>query len=111
MWAVRSGAVQQHGADILPRRAGGVGDGIEGTAGDLEQPVVTTVPGVGVAAAGPVPAASAVPELMGVADVAKMLGVSEADALAALEKGDIKGKKIGSTWRITRAAVDEFLRS
>ncbi len=68
-------------------------------------------PGVGVPAAGPVAAAVAVPELMGVADVAKLLGVSEADALAALEKGDIKGKKIGSTWRITRTAVDEFLKS
>ena len=68
-------------------------------------------PGVGVGAAGPAPAASGVPELMGVADVAKLLGVSEADALSALEKGDIKGKKIGSTWRITRAAVDEFLKS
>jgi excisionase family DNA binding protein len=48
---------------------------------------------------------------MGVAEVAQMLGVSEADALAALEKGDIKGKKIGSTWRITRTAVDDFLKS
>jgi excisionase family DNA binding protein len=48
---------------------------------------------------------------MSVGEVAQMLGVPEADALAALEKGDIKGKKIGSTWRITRAAVDEFLRS
>ena len=27
------------------------------------------------------------------------------------EKGDLKGKKIGSTWRITKAALDEFLKS
>lgn len=67
--------------------------------------------GVGVAAAGPVAAGSAMPDLMGVAEVATLLGVSEADVLATLEKGEIKGKKIGSTYRITRAAVDEFMKS
>ena len=69
------------------------------------------VPGVGVAPAGPVAAAPAMPDLMGVADAAKLLGVSDADVLATLEKGELKGKKIGSTWRITRAAVDDFLKS
>jgi membrane protease subunit (stomatin/prohibitin family) len=34
-----------------------------------------------------------------------------ADVLATLEKGELKGKKIGSTWRVTRAALDEFLKS
>ena len=67
--------------------------------------------GVGVAAAGPVAAGTAMPDLMGVAEVATLLGVSEADVLATLEKGEIKGKKIGSTYRITRAAVDEFMKS
>ena len=55
--------------------------------------------------------AGATPELLGTADVAKVLGVSEADVLATLEKGDLKGKKIGSTWRVTKAALDEFLKS
>jgi len=65
--------------------------------------------GVGV---GPAPApGGAIADLLGVADVAKMLGVSEADVQATLENGELKGKKIGSTWRITRAAVDEFLKS
>jgi excisionase family DNA binding protein len=51
------------------------------------------------------------PELLGTADVAKVLGVTEADVLATLEKGDLKGKKIGSTWRVTKSALDEFLKS
>jgi excisionase family DNA binding protein len=51
------------------------------------------------------------PELLGPAEVAKALGVSEADVLSTLEKGELKGKKIGSTWRVTRAALDEFLKS
>ena len=57
------------------------------------------------------PVISGTPELLGTADVAKVLGVSEADVLATLEKGELKGKKIGSTWRVTKAALDEFLKS
>ncbi len=76
----------------------------------MNQPQATPAAGGGAAAAPAVAAASAVPELLGSADVAKVLGVSEADVLASLEKGDIKGKKIGSTWRITRTALDEFLK-
>lgn len=59
----------------------------------------------------PTAAAAAIPELLSTADAAKALGVSEADVLATLEAGDLKGKKIGSTWRITRTALDEFLKS
>jgi excisionase family DNA binding protein len=55
-------------------------------------------------------AASAIPELLSPADVAQSLGVSEADVLAALGDGSLKGKKIGSAWRITRVALDEFLK-
>jgi len=51
------------------------------------------------------------PDLLSPADAAKLLGVSEADVLATLTDGSLKGKKIGSTWRITRSAIDEFLKS
>ena len=57
------------------------------------------------------PAAAALPDLLSPADAAKVLGVSEADVLATLDAGDLKGKKIGSTWRITKAAIDDFLKS
>jgi len=56
------------------------------------------------------PVIGGIPELLGVSDVARALGVSEADVLATLESGDLKGKKIGSTWRVTKAALDEFLK-
>jgi excisionase family DNA binding protein len=59
--------------------------------------------------AGATPPPVGLPELLGSADVAKVLGVSEADVLATLEKGELKGKKIGSTWRVTRTALNEFL--
>ena len=55
--------------------------------------------------------ASAPPDLMTPAQVAHVLGVAESDVLASLESGDLKGKKIGTQWRVTRAAVDTFLHS
>jgi excisionase family DNA binding protein len=61
------------------------------------------------AAPPPTPSA-ALPELLGPGDAAKVLGVSEADVLASLEGGDLKGKKIGSQWRITRSALNDFLK-
>jgi excisionase family DNA binding protein len=60
--------------------------------------------------AAPAPAtAAALPELLGPAEAAKALGVSESDVIASLESGDLKGKKIGTQWRITRTALRDFL--
>ena len=44
------------------------------------------------------------------ADAAKLLNVSEADVIASLESGDLKGKKIGTQWRLTRAQLAQFLQ-
>jgi len=51
------------------------------------------------------------PELLSPADAATALGVSEADVMAALGDGSLKGKKIGSAFRVTRQALEEFLKS
>jgi len=59
--------------------------------------------------AAPAAAATAAPELFTPAQVAQQLGVAESDVVASLESGDLKGKRIGTQWRITRAAVDAFL--
>jgi excisionase family DNA binding protein len=62
----------------------------------------------------PPPAAAAAaggPALLSPAEAAQVLGVAESDVLASLEAGDLKGKRIGSQWRITRAAIDSFLAS
>jgi excisionase family DNA binding protein len=52
---------------------------------------------------------AALPELVGPAEAAAALGVSESDVIASLEAGDLKGRKIGTQWRITKAALREFL--
>jgi excisionase family DNA binding protein len=68
--------------------------------------------GASAAPAAPAPApASALPELLSPVDAAKALGVSENDVMTALADGSLKGKKIGAAWRITRGALDEFLKS
>jgi excisionase family DNA binding protein len=55
-------------------------------------------------------AATGLPETMSPAEAAKALGVSESDVIVSLEKGDLKGKRIGSQWRITKAALAQFLQ-
>jgi excisionase family DNA binding protein len=72
-------------------------------------------PGGAAGAAGAPPAApgalaSPAPDLLTPADAAKALGVTEADVMASIEAGDLKAKKIGSAYRITRAAFNEFLQ-
>ncbi|HEV3410038.1 MAG TPA: helix-turn-helix domain-containing protein, partial [Chthoniobacterales bacterium] len=54
---------------------------------------------------------SGAPELLSPGQVAQELGVSEGDVLATIESGDLKAKKLGSTYRISRAALNEFLKS
>lgn len=49
-------------------------------------------------------------DLLSPADAAKLLGVSEGDVLSSIAAGDLKAKKIGSTYRINRAALEEFLK-
>ena len=55
--------------------------------------------------------AAAVPELLSPADVAQALGVAETDVLAILDAGELKGKKIGTAWRVTRSALNDYLAS
>ena len=64
------------------------------------------VPGGAAAAAAP----QGLPEVLAPAAVAEALGVTEADVIASLEAGDLKGRRIGSQWRVTRAALSEFLQ-
>jgi len=66
------------------------------------------VPGAAVAGAAS-PAAAPI-ALMTPEQVAEALGVSPADVLQELEAGNLKGRKIGSQWRVPQAALDDFLR-
>jgi excisionase family DNA binding protein len=54
-------------------------------------------------------AAVALPDLLAPEDVAKVLGVPETDVMSIIESGELASKKIGSSYRIKRSALDEYL--
>lgn len=49
------------------------------------------------------------PSVMTPAQAAAFVQVGEADILAAIEAGDLKARKIGTAYRISRANLEEFL--
>jgi excisionase family DNA binding protein len=56
-------------------------------------------------------AAAAVPDVMTPGEVATYLKVSEEDVVAAINAKQLKAKKIGNSFRISREALDEYLKS
>ena len=48
--------------------------------------------------------------LLPTTEAAQKLGVGEADMLASLANGSLKGKKISSQWHITKQALEKFLK-
>lgn len=72
----------------------------------MQQPAAPTPP------TPPAPAAStpaAMPDVMTPAQAAVFLQVTEADVVAAIESGDLKARKIGSAYRISKEALQTFL--
>jgi excisionase family DNA binding protein len=55
-------------------------------------------------------AAAAIPDVMTPSEAASFLKVSEEDVIAAITAGDLKAKKIGNAYRISKAALEEFLK-
>ena len=55
------------------------------------------------------PAASGTPDVMSPSQAAQILQVSEEDVMAAISEGDLKARKIGNAYRISKANLDEFL--
>jgi excisionase family DNA binding protein len=55
------------------------------------------------------PAGGGTPDVMTPTQVAQILQVSEEDVKAAIDTGDLKARKIGNAYRISKASLDEFL--
>lgn len=62
-------------------------------------------PAAGVPAAG----VAVLPEILTPEQVAQALGVSEADVMSIIESGELAAKKIGSTYRVKKSALDAYL--
>lgn len=81
----------------------GIGAGMG--VGNILQQSLQGIGSSGAAAAG----ASVMPDVMSPAEAAQYLKVSEEDVVAALEAGDLKGKKLGKAYRISKDALMAFL--
>lgn len=81
----------------------GAGMGIGGAIGDAIRQAAKSEGGVDTAAR--------VPEVMTPGEAASYLKVAEEDVIAAIAEGEIKAKKVGKAFRISKKAVDEFLNS
>ncbi|WP_322798282.1 SPFH domain-containing protein [Thermoflexus sp.] len=55
-------------------------------------------------------APTAAPEVMTVEEAAAYLKVSPDDVVQLIESGQLKARKIGATYRISRSAIEEFLK-
>jgi excisionase family DNA binding protein len=56
------------------------------------------------------PESGAVPSIMTPAEAANVMRVSEEDVVAAIQAGDLKARKIGNAYRISKEALDDFLK-
>lgn len=56
-------------------------------------------------------AAASAPDIMSPAQAAQYLTVSEEDVMQMITEGQLKAKKIGSQFRISKTALDDFLKS
>lgn len=109
--AMRDAASNQSGGAGLTAGIGaGMGIGnLMGQAlqGGVQQPAQQQPAASGSAAA----AGGAMSDVMTPSEAAAVLRVSEEDVIAAITAGDLKAKKLGSAYRISKASLEEFLKS
>jgi excisionase family DNA binding protein len=87
----------------------GVGAGL-GMGAAMAQMMAQAAAGAGAGA----PAAAApaeAPEIMTLSEAATYMRVGEEDVLAVIQSGELKAKKIGASYRISKKAIDEYLAS
>jgi excisionase family DNA binding protein len=61
-------------------------------------------------AAGAATAAAKLPDVMTPSEAAGFLKVSEEDVISAINAGELKARKIGSAYRISKEAIQDFLK-
>jgi excisionase family DNA binding protein len=91
----------------------GAGMGIGNVLGQSLQGM-TGAAGAAAAGAGTPPGGGApsggMPDVMTPAEAASFLKVSEEDVMAAIQAGDLKARKLGNAFRISREALETFLK-
>ena len=108
--AMRDAAKNEGGGAGLTAGIGagmGIGNYMSQAFGFQQQQPVQQQAAPAAAASAPAPASGGV---MTPSEVAQLLKVSEEDIIAAIQAGDLKARKIGSAYRISKESVDEFLK-
>lgn len=82
----------------------GAGVGIGNVMGEALRGATQGAAGAGAAAE------DVIPDVMTPSEAAGILKVSEEDIVAAIESGDLKARKIGKAFRISKEALEEFLK-
>jgi excisionase family DNA binding protein len=115
--ALRDAAQQEGGGGGLAGAGMGLGAGA-GLGAVLGQTMAQAMqpgqqpPQPGAAPAAPTPGAPpSAPDIMTLSEAAAYMRVGEQDVLDAIKAGQLKAKQIGSSYRISRQAVEEFLNS
>jgi excisionase family DNA binding protein len=103
--ALRDAAQNESGGAGL---TAGIGAGV-GLGQVITDALRSNQPGAQAAAQGAAPAAG-MPAVMTPAEAAALLRVSEEDVLAAIQDGSLKARKLGSAYRISKEALEEFLK-
>lgn len=78
----------------------GIGNVLGGTLSGMQQ----------AGAAGAAAGASTPPDVMTPSEAANFLKVSEEDVIAAINAGELKARKIGSAYRISKEALQDYLK-
>ena len=112
--AMRDAASNQGAGGAMAGAGVGLGAGV-GMGAAMAQAIsqaMTSQPQQAQPAAAPAApaAASATPDVMTAAEAAAYLRVAEADVQAMVDSGELKARKIGAQVRISKAALDEFLK-
>ncbi len=81
----------------------GIGNVLSGSLAGMAQPQQQ-------GQAAPAPASAGIPDVMTPSEAASFMKVSEEDVIAAISAGDLKARKIGSAYRISKEALQEFLK-
>jgi len=102
--AMRDAAANPSGGAGL---TAGIGAGM-GIGNLMQQATAGAVTSQGQPAGGAKPAG--MPDVMTPSEAAAILKVSEEDVVAAISDGSLKAKKLGNAYRISKAALEEFLK-
>ena len=103
-------AAQSEGGGGLAGAGVGLGAGV-GMGAAMASVISQSASGQGNQQAGGGVAPAGVPDIMTLSEAAAYIRVGEEDVLSIIQSGELKAKKIGTSYRISKKAIDEYLSS